>query len=161
VVVESAPAGGLGPFAGTPASDAAIVAEGTAALDVQADAPAGGFLVLTDPYYPGWQAFVDGQETPILRADYLFRAVALPPGAHDVHFTFTPRSLETGVTLSLAGVAIAVLAVLVGLCGPLVRARPWRRLPWRRRRRVAPPGETTADRPPDPGEEHGADSNRQ
>jgi hypothetical protein len=133
VVVESAPTGGLGPFAGTPPTDATILAEGTAVLDVEADAPGGGFLVLSDPFYPGWRAYVDGQETPILRADYLFRAVALAPGSHVVRFAFTPTSLHRGVQLSLAGVAIALGAVLVGLVGPLLLARPWRRLRWRQR----------------------------
>jgi hypothetical protein len=128
VVVESAPDGGLGPFGGTPARDAAIVAEGSAVVDVQADAPAGGFLVLTDPYYPGWRAFVDGEEAPILRADYLFRAVALTPGSHLVRFTFAPTSFERGVTLSLAGLAIALGAIVVGLAGPSLVRRPWRRL---------------------------------
>src|SRR5262249_14701854 len=136
VVVESPPVGGPGPFTGTPPVDAAIVAEGTAVVDVSAEAPAGGFLVLTDPYYPGWRAYGGGQETPVLRAAYLFRAVALPAGPHLVRFTFTPTSLERGAILSLAGVVIAVGAVLIGLGGPLVRARPWcrlRRPTWRRR----------------------------
>jgi hypothetical protein len=127
VVVESPPEGGLGPFGGTPAQDAAIVAEGNAVVDVQADAPAGGFLVLTDPYYPGWRAFVDGEEAPILRADYLFRAVALTPGSHVVRFTFAPTSFERGVTMSLAGLVIALGAILVGMAGPPLVRRPWRR----------------------------------
>jgi hypothetical protein len=144
VVVESAPPGGIGPFAGTPPSDAAIVAEGTAVLDVEASAPAGGFLVLTDPYYPGWRAYVDGEEAPILHADYLFRAVPLTPGSHVVRFVFTPTSLQRGAELSLAGVVIAIGAVLMGLGGPLVIARPWRRV------RRGPPPEP-ADPPADGG----------
>jgi hypothetical protein len=151
VVVESAPAGGLGPFAGTPAVDATVVAEGTSVLDLRADAPAGGFLVLTDPYYPGWRAYVDGEETPILRADYLFRAIALPPGSHDIRFIFVPRSLERGTLLSAAGVLIALSAIMVGIVGPLIADRPWRTLSvrdwsWRRvlARKVA-----TSDSTPD------------
>lgn len=146
VVLESAPGGSLGPFPSTPAVDATVVAEGTAVLDLRADAPGGGFLVLTDPYYPGWRAYVNGVETPILRADYLFRAIALPPGSHEVRFVFVPWSLQRGLTLSAAGVLIALSAVLVGIGGPLVARRLWRRLPpgaapWRRfvRRRQGPP----------------------
>ena len=121
VVVESAPDGGLGPFAATPAADATIVAEGTAILDLRADAPGGGFLVLDRPVLPGL-AGVRGrrQETPILRADYLFRAVALPPGSHEVRFVFVPWSLQRGMQLSAAGVLIALSAILVGLGGPLM-----------------------------------------
>jgi hypothetical protein len=154
VVVESAPAGGLGPFNGTPAHDAAIVAEGSAVVDVQADAPAGGFLVLTDPYYPGWRAFVDGQEAPILRADYLFRAVALAPGSHLVRFTFAPTSFERGIWLSLAGVGIALGAIVVGLAGPTIRRRPWRCL----RRRTADPAPRRETATSEPLAESGADT---
>ena len=103
-----------------------IVAEGTAVLDLHADAPGGGFLVLTDPYYPGWRAFVNGVETPILRADYLFRAIALPPGSHEVRFAFAPWPLQRGAMLSMAGVVIALGAIAVGVVGALVSARPWR-----------------------------------
>jgi hypothetical protein len=127
VVVESPPTGGLGPFAGTSPVDATIVAEGTAALDLLADAPGGGFLVLTDPYHPGWRAFVDGEETPILRADYLFRAIALPPGSHEVRFAFAPPSLQRGAILSAAGLIIAASAIVVGASVLLVGSRFWRR----------------------------------
>jgi hypothetical protein len=126
VVVERAPAGGLGPFTGTPPVDATIVAEGSAVVDLHADAPGGGFLVLTDPYYPGWRAFVNGVETPILRADYLFRAIALPPGSHEVRFAFAPWPLQRGAMLSMAGVVIALGAIAVGVVGAFVSARPWR-----------------------------------
>ena len=159
VVVEGTPDGGLGPFAGTTAADATVVAEGTAVLDLRADAPSGGFLVQTDPYYPGWRAFVNGVETPILRADYLFRAIVLPPGSHEVRFVFVPWSLERGLMLSAAGIMIALSAIVVTMCGPLVAGRVWRRLPsssgpWRRliRRRPRSPRamETEAEPAPAP-----------
>ncbi|MFN8635723.1 MAG: YfhO family protein [Chloroflexota bacterium] len=162
VVVESAPASGLGPFTGTPAAGATIVAEGTSVLDVQATAPSGGFLVLTDPFYPGWRAFVDGVETPILRADFLFRAVELPPGTHAVRFTFTPDSLQRGSLLSLAGLAIALLAIAVGLVGPLVTRVPWGRLRSSRRARASePPGSAASDMVERESADPGADDHQQ
>lgn len=135
VVIESQPDIGLGPFRGTAPLDASIVAEGTAALDISASAPGGGFLVLTDAYYPGWQAYVDGVATPILRADYLFRAVPLPPGDHTVSFRFEPTSLQHGIWYSLLGVTIAVGAAVIGVLVPLLiggTRLAWRL--WRRRR---------------------------
>jgi len=75
-----------------------------------ADAPA--WLVLTDTWFPGWTARIDGAETPIARANHAFRAVSLPAGAHRVEFTFRPRGLVAGAALS--GVALAIaLALLV------------------------------------------------
>lgn len=88
------------------------------------DAPA--WLVLTDTWFPGWTARVDGAEVPIARADHAFRAVALPGGAHRVEFTFRPRGLVTGAGVSVLalGVVLALLlrrprAVLVGIVGIL------------------------------------------
>ena len=49
-----------------------------------------GILVLTDSYYPGWKATVDGKETKIYLADYNFRAVIVPSGKHKVVFEYEP-----------------------------------------------------------------------
>jgi len=65
--------------------------------------------VLTDAYYPGWRALVDGLETPIYRADLLFRAVYLPAGQHRVEFIYDPLSFKLGAAISLAA--------LLGLVG--------------------------------------------
>jgi uncharacterized membrane protein YfhO len=59
-------------------------------VTVEAKLPRAGFLVLSDTYFPGWTAAVDGRETPIYRANYTFRAVALPAGAHTVTFSYRP-----------------------------------------------------------------------
>lgn len=48
-------------------------------------------LFLSDNYYPGWQAFVDREETKIYRADYSFRAIVVPTGSHEIVFVYKPR----------------------------------------------------------------------
>jgi len=58
-------------------------------------------LVLADAFYPGWQAYVDGKETPILRANHFYRAVALPKGEHHVEFRYSPKSFQWGMAISL------------------------------------------------------------
>lgn len=68
-------------------------------------------LFLSDNYYPGWKAKVDGEETEILRANYTFRAVPLIAGEHEVRFYFDPVSFKLGVivsVLSLVGLALLV-----------------------------------------------------
>jgi len=73
-----------------------------------------GYLLLTDAYYPGWVATLDGMPTPILRADIMFRAVELPEGIHTVEFRFEPRSVTIGLWVS--GLAwVSVLIVLIAL----------------------------------------------
>jgi len=59
-------------------------------VDVDVNAPDGGFLLLTDVWHPWWRATLDGKPVDIMRADVIFRAVALPPGAHEIRFTFAP-----------------------------------------------------------------------
>jgi hypothetical protein len=79
------------------------------------------YLVLSEVYYPGWQATVDGQATPLYRANYAFRALRLAPGSHQVRLSFAPLSWRVGVALS-AATAIALLA--------------WAAVAWRRRKHL-------------------------
>ncbi len=77
-------------------------------IEIQAELADDGFLVLLDNYYPGWQAYVDGQSRPILRAYYIGRAVYLEEGEHTVRFVYCPLSFWAGVVL--AGVTGLILA---------------------------------------------------
>jgi hypothetical protein len=79
-------------------------------VSLQTDAPSPGLLVLTDSYYPGWIATVDGVEKPVLRADGIFRGVWLEAGRHDVRFRFRPSSVVRGAVLTAMGLgAVALL----------------------------------------------------
>lgn len=73
-----------------------------------------GLAVFSDIWYPyGWKAYVDGKETPIIRADYVLRALRLPPGKHKIDFVFHPSKFYTGNTL--AGISsILLYALLIG-----------------------------------------------
>jgi hypothetical protein len=51
---------------------------------------AGGWLVVSDTLTPGWRAELDGRPTPLLRADFVFRAVRVPAGEHEVRMTYSP-----------------------------------------------------------------------
>ena len=83
------------------------------AIEASGDPP--GWLVLTDVWFPGWQATVDGEPAPVFRANYLFRAVRLGVGPHEVVFTYRPRSYQVGRTVSLAALAlVCLLGALLG-----------------------------------------------
>jgi len=77
---------------------------------VEVEAERDSYLVFTDSYYPGWNAYMDGVKTNIYRADYLFRAVFVPQGRHTIQFRFEPFLVSTGGWISaLAGLGIAAL----------------------------------------------------
>jgi len=82
-----------------------VVAYAPERVEVETDLTAPGYLVLTDANYPGWRAWVDGEEVDVLTADLLFRAVWLEAGHHRVVFAFEPRSVWVGIGVSLAGMA--------------------------------------------------------
>jgi hypothetical protein len=71
---------------------------------VQAKVSSPGYLVLTDSWYPGWQAWIDGRGVPILRADLMFRAVALDAGEHTIVFEYHPISFLIGAWISVIGI---------------------------------------------------------
>jgi len=66
--------------------------------------------VFSEIYYPaGWKAFIDNKEVPIIRADYVLRALIVPSGTHEIIFRFRPASYYTGEKISLASSIIFIL----------------------------------------------------
>ena len=63
-------------------------------------------LTYLDAAYPGWHAYVDGQETPILTADEAFKAVAVPEGTHRVLFEYRPVRIYAGLGISTSGLVL-------------------------------------------------------
>lgn len=92
-------------------------------VTVEVDTTSPGFLVLSDNYYRGWKATVDGKAARILRVNVVMRAVQLEPGRHEVRFYFDPLSFRLGLALSLGG-GLSTLLALVFIAGRLGR-RYW------------------------------------
>ncbi len=97
-------------------------------ITISASMTAAGLLVLSENLHPDWKAYIDGKPVPVLQAYHTFRAVALPPGHHEIVFQYDPRYYEVGGALSLAGVVFLLGALLFGL----FRTRNRQPLPERR-----------------------------
>lgn len=86
-------------------------------ITIRTSSPQAAILQVSLVNYPGWQAEIDGQAVPLLRADIALMAVVVPAGDHTVQFTFAPRSYQIGLLVSLVtllGVLIACAYFLVG-----------------------------------------------
>ena len=79
-------------------------------LTVKAVLSRGGFLILSENYYPSWKAYVDGVEAQIYRANYLFRALYLEEGEHEVKFVFDSPTYRVGKTSTLL-TSVLLLAI--------------------------------------------------
>jgi len=88
--------------------------KGTDELEAFVSMKASGFLILSEIHYPGWRAYVDGKEEPILTGNYLFRTIFLKRGNHVVHFVFSPGSLKAGASISLACLILTLTALVAG-----------------------------------------------
>jgi hypothetical protein len=113
VVVEGGPV-----LNGTPSSGALTIRHwdpNSIELDAMASIPT--YVVLSEVYYPGWHAEVDGHAAKIFPANFAFRAVYLEPGTHRVRMFFQPASWTLGVAIS----AVTWCALLLAFV--------WRRRP--------------------------------
>jgi len=98
-----------------PPSDVEILEDQPERMRVRARCERACLLVISDSWAPGWRCTVDGREAPILRANYLHRAIELPAGEHEIELVYVPPGLRTGAVVSLGAIAMIVLAAGVGV----------------------------------------------
>ncbi len=78
--------------------------------------PENGLAVFSEIYYPyGWNAYINGKKTDILRANYVLRALEIPAGEHTVEFKFEPQVVKTGSTIALVSSGVMVLLIGAGI----------------------------------------------
>ena len=129
IVIVEAVAGTRVPAGGGGGTAAVTPSQDPNRVTVYVDAQGASWLLLSDTWYPGWEARLDGEAAAIWRGDYLFRAVPVPSGEHVVEFLYRPWSFLVGLLLAAAGIL-----ALVGV-GVWSRARSSDREP----RASAPP----------------------
>lgn len=78
--------------------------------------------VFSEIYYPkGWNVYIDGNKTDLLRADYILRAVIVPAGEHTVTFEYKPESYYMGARISAISSSLLLLALLGGIIFYIMR----------------------------------------
>ena len=100
--------------AGSGGGTATIAAYEPERVEIEANAPGGGLVVLSDVFMPGWHATVDGRETPIERVDYLLRGVPVGPGRHVVELSYRPAGWTAGLIVSALAAAALLAALALG-----------------------------------------------
>jgi hypothetical protein len=127
------------------------VAEGTAVvqrqegavLEAKVEAAQPSLLVISQAWYPGWQAYVDGKPAPLLRADFAIKAVPVPAGSHVVTLGYQNQTWARGLWLGLAGLVLLMGTVLSSVGRGLVPRRGPDASPVRLAAHAAPPGDAT------------------
>jgi hypothetical protein len=120
IVIESSDDASLPQTADEAASagfqaSARIVIDEPERVEIDAEASAPAYLLLTDTYYSGWRAWVNDIETPILRANYISRAVPIAAGRSRVVFEYAPTNLRLGLVISAMSGCLFVGLTLVAL----------------------------------------------
>lgn len=82
-------------------------------LKYESSSPNDAFAVFSEVYYDkGWKAYIDGEEVPIIRADYILRALQVPGGNHKIEFIFAPASMRISSIISLIASIVLVLGLV-------------------------------------------------
>lgn len=89
-----------------------IVKETANTVTVKMKTNVTGYLVLADNWYPGWKAYDNGKRVPLLRANFLQKAVRVGPGEHTVKFIYDPWTFKVGAFVSFVTLAF-ILAFLL------------------------------------------------
>jgi hypothetical protein len=83
--------------------------------------PKPSYLVVAENWYPDWHVTIDGRRGQLLRGDYSLITVPLPAGAATVDLIFRSRSYELGRAITLASLALLVVALLASLASRRAR----------------------------------------
>ena len=118
VMPSVAAARGQGARIGAVSRPVKVVSQSASRLVLAVDPAAKGLMTVSELYYPGWQAYLDGRKVDTFKTDLMFRGVMLPGGQKTVEFRFEPTNINAGAVISLV-----ILAFLIGYFGALIVRR--------------------------------------
>jgi hypothetical protein len=94
--------------------DVAVQEHAPNQVRIQAKMACKGMVILSDTFFPGWRASVDGASAPIYEVNAAMRGVIVPAGAHTLTFQYRPASVVWGALLTLLGIGGAIALAMVG-----------------------------------------------
>jgi uncharacterized membrane protein YfhO len=97
-----------------PEAELRLVTSSPERYEVDVEASESGFLFLADANYPGWEARVDGEPTPVYSANALGKAVPVSAGSHRVELFFHSESFRLGLRLSVVASGLVALGLFAG-----------------------------------------------
>jgi hypothetical protein len=111
--IQTPPLGAL-PEPATTQATVTAMSPGSYDISLQQPAVAGQALVVSDNYFPGWQATADGKPAPVARADYNLIGIALPAGGRSIQLRFTDAAYQKGKVVTIIAVLAACLLWVLG-----------------------------------------------
>jgi hypothetical protein len=78
-------------------------------IELQTRNGGAGFLVVSEIWYRGWEAWIDGRRAPVERVNYILRGLAVPAGDHRIEFVFRAPSFRNGAAYSALGVGLLLI----------------------------------------------------
>jgi len=84
-------------------------------ISLKVSTPKNGYLVLSEIFYPGWKAYVDGREKKVYRANWSLRAIPIEAGEHKVDVCFEPKSFYTGAWITFITIGLSSIGIVYSL----------------------------------------------
>jgi hypothetical protein len=89
-----------------------ILEEDPQSIRIESKSDSAGWVTISDVWYPGWKGWLDGEPVPIMRGNYLFRAIPVPGGSHEIQLKYQPIWFAIGAVIS-TGVMLVVIGMFI------------------------------------------------
>lgn len=84
-------------------------------IEYNTNSATGGLAVFSEVYYPaGWNAYIDGNKSDIIKANYFMRSLVIPAGKHTVKLVFEPQTVKRGISISYLSSWLVIIIVIGG-----------------------------------------------
>jgi hypothetical protein len=92
-------------------------------LFYESESAENGLAVFSEVYYKTWKAFIDGEEVPVLRANYILRAIEVPAGKHVIEFRCKDELLVRMQVVSIIASIVIVLTIIGLIVFSIIRRK--------------------------------------